>query len=194
MSQAQNDLKAAAGGSGDRAWACPTSGPSTLAEEGMPAPLPDRVDRLLRTAMQTRPELERSAPAGERRASASPRRSTLSTTRASEWSGPAGFVPAAYETVPGRYGAIGVNVNIPIFNGGLFKARQTEAELKAKAADAEHHRSGKPRGARCPGGLPQCHYGLRPDGSDASSCCSRRNWRSTWHRPATIWAWASSSN
>ena len=42
--------------------------------------------------------------------------------------------PPAYETVPGRYGAVGVNVNIPIFNGGLFKARQTEAELRAKAA------------------------------------------------------------
>jgi outer membrane protein len=27
-----------------------------------------------------------------------------------------------------------VNLNIPVFNGGLFKARQTEADLKAKAA------------------------------------------------------------
>ena len=38
--------------------------------------------------------------------------------------------------MPGRYGAIGMNISIPIFNGGLFKARQTEAELKAKAAGA----------------------------------------------------------
>jgi len=29
--------------------------------------------------------------------------------------------------------AIGVNVNVPIFNGGLYKARRTEAELRAKA-------------------------------------------------------------
>jgi outer membrane protein len=36
--------------------------------------------------------------------------------------------------IPGRYGAIGLNISIPIFNGGLFRARQTEAELKAKAA------------------------------------------------------------
>ena len=28
-----------------------------------------------------------------------------------------------------------MNVNVPVFNGGLFKARQTEAELKAKAAN-----------------------------------------------------------
>ena len=48
--------------------------------------------------------------------------------------GTAGFAPAGIETIPGRYGAVGVNVTIPIFNGGLFKARQTEADLKAKAA------------------------------------------------------------
>jgi len=48
--------------------------------------------------------------------------------------GTAGFVPTGYETIPGKYGAIGMNVSIPIFNGGLFKARQTQAELKAKAA------------------------------------------------------------
>ena len=38
-------------------WGCPTRRAFDLAEEGMPAPLPDRVDELLRTAMQTRPEL-----------------------------------------------------------------------------------------------------------------------------------------
>jgi outer membrane protein len=48
--------------------------------------------------------------------------------------GTAGFVPTGYSTVPGRYGAIGLNVTIPIFNGGLFRARQTEAEMRAKAA------------------------------------------------------------
>ena len=36
--------------------------------------------------------------------------------------------------VPGHYGAVGINVNIPVFNGGLFKARESEASLKAKAA------------------------------------------------------------
>jgi outer membrane protein len=42
-------------------------------------------------------------------------------------------VPAGYETVPSKYGAVGVNVSVPIFNGGLFKSRQAEAELRAKA-------------------------------------------------------------
>jgi outer membrane protein len=43
-------------------------------------------------------------------------------------------VPAAEAAVPGRYGAVGVNLSIPVFNGGLYHARQTEAQLKAKAA------------------------------------------------------------
>ena len=43
-------------------------------------------------------------------------------------------MPTGNSTIPSRYGAVGVNLTIPIFNGGLFKARQTEAELKARAA------------------------------------------------------------
>ena len=43
-------------------------------------------------------------------------------------------MPAGEATVPGRYGAAGLNLTIPVFNGGLFKARQTEAELRAQAA------------------------------------------------------------
>jgi len=49
--------------------------------------------------------------------------------------GSAGFVPTGYDTIPGRYGAVGVNISIPIFTGGLVKARQTQAELKAKAVN-----------------------------------------------------------
>jgi outer membrane protein len=48
--------------------------------------------------------------------------------------GVAGLAPTAVSQIPARYGAIGVNVNIPIFNGHLFKARQTEAELRAQTA------------------------------------------------------------
>ena len=39
--------------------------------------------------------------------------------------------------MPGRYGAIGANISIPILNGGLFKARRTEAEFRAKAASKD---------------------------------------------------------
>jgi outer membrane protein len=37
----------------------------------------------------------------------------------------------------GSYSAAGVNVSIPILNGGLFSARQSEAELRARAAGSD---------------------------------------------------------
>jgi outer membrane protein len=36
-----------------------------------------------------------------------------------------------------RYAAAGVNVNIPIFNGNLFRARWREADLRAQATDEQ---------------------------------------------------------
>ena len=130
--QAQSNLKAA---EADLATAMglPNESGFVLAEEPMPAPMPDRVDELIREAMQNRPELKSlrlQQSAAERFTKAEhalyyPYIGVVGT---------AGFVPTGDEAIPGRYGAIGMNVSIPIFNGGLFKARQTEAELKAKAA------------------------------------------------------------
>jgi len=130
--QAQNDLKAA---EADLATAMglPNESGFILEEQPMPAALPDRVDDLIRQAMQDRPELkglrlEESAAERFTRAEHALYYPSIGVV------GTAGFVPTGYETVPGRYGAIGMNVSIPIFNGGSFKARQTQAELKAKAA------------------------------------------------------------
>jgi outer membrane protein len=50
--------------------------------------------------------------------------------------GTAGYVPAGDAPVPGTYGAVGLNVTIPVFNGGLFRARQFEAESRAAAAES----------------------------------------------------------
>jgi outer membrane protein len=57
--------------------------------------------------------------------------------------GVVGVVPGHDERLQGNYGAAGVNVSIPIFNGGLFSARRNEAQLRAQAAgerlrDAEY--------------------------------------------------------
>jgi outer membrane protein len=130
--QAQSDVKAA---EADLATAMglPNESGFVLDEEPMPAPMPDRVDDLLRVAIENRPELknlrlEQSAAERFTRAEHALYYPSLGVM------GTAGFVPTGYETIPSRYGAIGMNVSIPIFNGGLFKARQAEAELKAKAA------------------------------------------------------------
>jgi outer membrane protein len=130
--QAQNDLKAA---EADLATAMglPNETGFVLNEEPLPPPMPSQVSDLLRLAIDNRPELENlrlQHSAAERfvKAEHALRYPTLGVV------GTAGVVPAAYQAVPGQYGAIGMNVSIPIFNGGLFKARQKEAELKAKAA------------------------------------------------------------
>jgi outer membrane protein len=130
--QARNDLEAteaqlaaAIGLPGETAF--------ELSEEPMPAAMPERAADLIAAAIQNRPELKElrlQQGAAERFAKAEhalfyPSVGVLGT---------AGFVPAGEAAIPGRYGAIGMNVNIPIFNGGLFRARQTEAELQAKAA------------------------------------------------------------
>ena len=132
--QAQNDLQSAEARLAV-AMGLPGGTDYLLAEEPLPPDFPNRVQELIDAAVQNRPELKElrlQQSAAERLARAEhalyfPTIGVL---------GSAGFAPAAVAQVPGRYGAIGMNVAIPIFNGGLFKARQSEAEFKAKAAGA----------------------------------------------------------
>jgi len=44
-----------------------------------------------------------------------------------------GGIPFRDHTLHDSYAAVGFNLNIPIFNGGLFTARRVEAELEANA-------------------------------------------------------------
>jgi outer membrane protein len=132
LAQAQNDAKSA---EADLAAAIglPNELGLALDEEPLPAPLPDRVSDLISEAVRNRPELKSfrlQQSAAERFTKAEHALFFPSVGVV----GSAGFVPAGYEAVPGRYGAIGMNISVPIFNGGLFRARQTQAEMKAKAA------------------------------------------------------------
>jgi outer membrane protein len=47
--------------------------------------------------------------------------------------GAGGQVPYHDRTLQGDYAGIGFNLNIPVFNGGLFRAREQEAMFEAKA-------------------------------------------------------------
>lgn len=47
-----------------------------------------------------------------------------------------GVIPSHVPHLPGSYAAAGLNIAFPVFNGHLFAARHTEAELKAQAAAA----------------------------------------------------------
>ncbi len=47
-------------------------------------------------------------------------------------SGVAGLAPVRDDHVSSSYGAVGVNINIPVFNGFLFNARAKSADLDAE--------------------------------------------------------------
>ncbi|MES1260630.1 MAG: TolC family protein [Acidobacteriota bacterium] len=103
-----------------------------LADEPLPAALDPAAESYIQAALEKRPEL------ANLRLEVSAAERNLHAERALSYPtigviGTAGFVPAGEPSVPGRYGAIGANINIPILNGGLFKARRTEAELRLQA-------------------------------------------------------------
>lgn len=132
LSQSQNNIRSAEAELAT-ALGLPAQTQFTLTEEAIPPALPPQPDSLIQAALQDRPELKSlrlEQTAAERfiRAEHALWYPTIAAA------GAAGFAPAGDPAVPGRYGAIGVNVNIPVLNGGLFRARQNEAELRAKAA------------------------------------------------------------
>ena len=109
----------------------------TLVDEtpAAPAPAPEDAAPLLQLAFQSRPDLvslnlQASAAKEFSQAEHDLVRPTISAL------GVAGDAPVRADqiTIP-WYGAAGVNVSIPIFNGFLFSARANEAKLRAQAAD-----------------------------------------------------------
>jgi outer membrane protein len=133
LANAQNDVKAAAA---ELATALGSPGQEEfdLAEEPLPDSIPADLNALLNEGIKNRPELaslrlEESAALKFVRAERALAFPTFSSVAA------AGFSPAGETSVPGRYGAIGLNLNIPIFNGSLYSARRAEAEFRAKSVE-----------------------------------------------------------
>jgi outer membrane protein len=110
-------------------------------ETQLPPPSPD-VDVLINTAIQQRPDLQalnydQQAAEKFRRAQRDQLLPTISAL------GIAGGTPVRPDCFGGCfpnyfvsswYGAVGVNMNVPIFNGFLFAAQASEANYRAKAA------------------------------------------------------------
>ncbi len=99
---------------------------------GAMAPPPPVVDDLIQQAMQDRPELQaahfqyKSTESLKKAA----RDSMLPTISAA---GAVGGTPVRDFHLAPWYGAVGVNMEIPVFNGFLFTAREKEADLRAQA-------------------------------------------------------------
>jgi outer membrane protein len=105
-----------------------------LADETMvPVPAAADVSSLVEQALQDRPELaglrdERDAALHLARSLRDARLPTVSAVIA------AGNAPSHDARLPDNYSAGGLEVSVPLFAGGLYQARQREAELRAKAA------------------------------------------------------------
>ena len=103
-----------------------------LVDPAAPQPLPPDPDSLLPEAQDQRADLnavEAQQHAAQQFATSEKklRDPTLNVL------GAAGQIPFHDHTLQGDYAAAGFNLNIPVFNGGLFAARRTEAALEANA-------------------------------------------------------------
>jgi outer membrane protein len=107
--------------------------PFSLSDELLPSPFDPNVDGLIEQAKRERPDLaalQLNREALDRYAEAERRLRNPTLTVAAV----AGVAPVRDERLPETYSAAGVNLNIPVLNGGLFKARREEAESRAAAA------------------------------------------------------------
>jgi len=105
-----------------------------LVEEPVPSGAVPDDSELVQTALRDRPDLiqlrfQRDAAGRFARAEKDLNYPTVSAV------GSAGVTPLHDQSMRDNYAAAGVNVSIPIFEGMLFSARRSEAELRAKATD-----------------------------------------------------------
>jgi len=108
----------------------------SLTDEPVPSALDPDVDGLIGQATRERPDLAalqltRDALNHYAEAEKRLRNPTISAAAL------AGVAPVRDNRLPETYSAAGVNVSIPVLNGGLFKARREEAESRAAAASKD---------------------------------------------------------
>jgi outer membrane protein len=109
-----------------------------LVDETMPPPLISDADTLISQAIRNRPDLASvslNRDAALRFADAEKRLKYPSVSMLAV----TGEVPQRIAPFRGNYGAAGLNINIPVLNGGLYSARRAEADLRARAATDDVH-------------------------------------------------------
>jgi outer membrane protein len=99
---------------------------------------PTDPDQLLQLALQQRPDLQalNYSQQSAVKFSRAQRDQMLPTISAAGTAGSVPIRPAAYY-LNNWWGGIGVNMNIPIFNGFLFSAQAKEASIRAQAASGQ---------------------------------------------------------
>jgi outer membrane protein len=108
----------------------------SLTDEPLPPALNPDVDALIAQALRERPDLaalQLNRDALERFADAEKRLRNPTLNAAAV----AGVAPVRDPRIQETYSAAGINLSIPVLNGGLFKARHEEAEAHAAAASKD---------------------------------------------------------
>jgi outer membrane protein len=134
LSTARNDVRSAEAALA-RLLALPSDTRFNLADPQMPGTVPQNAADLIQQAMQKRPDLLQRRLELQSAQTFAKAENDLSRPTVGLL-GTAGYVPAGEAPIPGTYGAVGLNINIPVFNGGLYRARRFEAESKAAAAES----------------------------------------------------------
>jgi outer membrane protein len=106
----------------------------SLVEQPMPPVLSSNISEFVQLALGARPDVlssrnQRDAALKFARAERAARYPTISAV------GSTGVVPIHDPQLPDYYAAAGVTLNLPLFAGGLYAARQAEAEFRAHAAE-----------------------------------------------------------
>lgn len=112
----------------------PTSREFELVEEPMPNVEPLSRTELTQRALRERPEaaaarLDTESTRSFAAAEKSLKYPTVTATAA------AGYIPSGVQSLSNDYAAVGLNIALPFLNGGLYKARQNQAEFRARAAE-----------------------------------------------------------
>lgn len=128
VQKAQAQLAAAMGEEGTSIY--------TLTDEPLPTNLDADPTGYVQEAIANRPDLKALKLHSESAASEarSERDRNFPTVNALATGGE---IPIHDSTLHHEYGAIGINVSVPIFTGGLYTSRAAEARLEAKAANQD---------------------------------------------------------
>jgi len=129
--QARND-QAAAFAALAAALGQPDAPAYVLTEEPLPAAPPPEETALIAQALRDRPDVVAERLARESAAKFADAERALWFPTISAL-GAAGLAPYHQAGITSPYSAIGVNVSVPLTNGGLFSARHAEAALRARA-------------------------------------------------------------
>jgi outer membrane protein len=116
------------------AMGAPQTSTYALVEEPLVAPAPDDASTVIAQALRDRPDVvaERLAAQAASKFVLAERALSFPTVAAI---GTAGVTPYRDQTLNDHYSAAGVNVTVPVFNGGLYASRRAEAMYRAQVAD-----------------------------------------------------------